>query len=144
MTNKPLKGKLIAVIGFGNVGKSVCKFLSDWGADIIVADVDESKIKGFPIIPLKDVFREREIDILIPCAVSDIINEKNWKQINAKIIIEGGNCQIAEGIKPKLRKKGIRVIDDYIASAGGVIASHCELKGLTKKQAFKIIRKKME
>ncbi len=131
-----LKGKEIGVIGYGNVGKSVVKLLKERGAIISISDVK----KGF--YPTEYIIGNY-FDALIPCACSDVINEDNWNQIRAKIIIEGGNCQIAESVIPKLKKKGIKIIPDYVANAGGVIASWCELKGQNPKQALRTIEEKM-
>ncbi len=148
MTNKPLQGKLIAVIGFGNVGKATARYLKEMGAEVWIDDTDPKKRweaeKKYPIFRLHEISSDHFFDVIIPCAASDVIDGLNYDWFDAPLIIEGGNCQIAEGIKPKLRKKGIVVFDDYIASAGGVIASDCELKGLTTKQAFEVIKKEMK
>lgn len=139
-----LTGKLITISGFGCVGANTAKFLTRMGAEVIIADIDQKKIigKGFLSASADSIFKI-PADAFIPCCASDVIDEKNYKQIKAKIIIEGGNCQIAEGIKEKLRAKGIVVIDDFVASGGGIIASHCELQGWSLERAFREIKKRM-
>jgi len=137
-----IKGKVCGVIGYGTVGKNVAKYLSEWGVEVWVSDIKpiKSKFLKFDI----DKVDEYCFDIFVPCASNDLINSQNWTWfVHIPLIIEGGNCQISDEAKKLLRKKGVRIIDDFIANAGGVIASFCELKGYSVKRAFREIKKRM-
>jgi len=82
-------------------------------------------------------------DILIPASVTDVINEENKDQIKAKIIIEAGNVPMREEIEEDLFKKGILIVPDFIANAGGVISSYAEYRGYHPKRMFKTVETKI-
>jgi glutamate dehydrogenase (NAD(P)+) len=67
-----------------------------------------------------------ETEFLIPAALEGQINEKNAPQIRAKIVVEGANGPTTTGADDLLREKGILVIPDVIANAGGVTVSYFE------------------
>lgn len=66
------------------------------------------------------------MDILIPAACEDVITEKNANNVRAKMIIEGANAPTTKAADAILNEKGIPVIPDILANAGGVIASYVE------------------
>jgi len=163
-----LKETKIAIHGFGNVGYFTYYFLSKMGAKIVaIADLsatiyekdgfDENLMKkmikkGKPL-PLKEYPRgERiqpedfwglEVDVLIPASVTDIIDQQNKDKIKAKVIIEAGNIPMREEIEEEFFKKGVFVLPDFVANAGGVISSYCELKGYSEKTMFKVVEEKI-
>lgn len=69
---------------------------------------------------------EKKVDILIPAAVENVINEKNASKIKAKYIISMANGPVTPKAEDILRKKGITVIPDLLANSGGVVASYFE------------------
>ena len=139
----------IAVQGFGNVGQNACslahemgakvKAVSDVSGGIFCADginipellryVKENKVvKGFPgseAISNEDLL-ELEVDVLAPCALDGVINEKNVNNIKAKIIVEGANGPTTSEADQVLHAKGIMVVPDILANGGGVIVSYFE------------------
>jgi len=69
---------------------------------------------------------ELSVDILVPAAMENVINEKNMKKIRAKIIIEMANGPITEEAYEYLTKKGIIIVPDVLANSGGVTVSYLE------------------
>lgn len=143
------KGSTLAVQGFGNVGQHACDLAHQMGAKVVaVSDVSggifngdgldipdllryvsENKVvKGFPGSQsiTNDELLTLEVDILAPCALDGVINEKNVDQVKAKIIVEGANGPTTMDADEVLNKKGIMVVPDILANGGGVIVSYFE------------------
>jgi glutamate dehydrogenase/leucine dehydrogenase len=98
--------------------------------------------QGGRIISHEEIFK-LPVDILIPAAMSDVINEKNVNEIKAKIIVEAANIPMKPEIEEVLHQKGVLVVPDCVANAGGVISSYAEYRGYDKDKAFKLIEKKI-
>ena len=82
------------------------------------------------------------VDVLVPAAVTDSINDKNKNEIKAKIIVEGSNIPMREYIEEEFFRKGILVVPDFVANAGGVISSYAEYRGYSHEKMFKLVEKK--
>src|SRR5207244_11125323 len=80
--------------------------------------------KGEPIS--KEALLTVEFDVLVPAATENVITRKNAPQIKAKIICEGANGPTTAAADEILEKKGIFVIPDILANAGGVTVSYFE------------------
>jgi len=97
--------------------KSIIKFKKETGS-----------VVGFP--NTKTITNEQllklDVDILIPAALENVITEKNASRIKAKLIVELANGPITPEADLKLEKKGIIVVPDILANAGGVIVSYFE------------------
>lgn len=149
------KNPRVAIQGFGNAGYHIAKLLYDDGYKIIaVSDskgavfskdnldpdiifnhkknkgaIDESFCKEtFPLckyISNKDLL-ELDVDILIPAALENQITEENANSIEAKIIVELANGPTTPEADSILNKKGIIVVPDILANAGGVTVSYFE------------------
>lgn len=166
MKGVDIKKATVAIEGFGNVGQFAFKYLKQIGAEIVaVADskgaiyddrgLDEDKIhqvksqgKSVSQYPGgKRISRDRvfslPVDILIPASVTDVISEKNKKSIKAKIIVEGANIPMSEKIENELFRRGILVVPDFVANAGGVISSYAEYRGYNPKRMFDLVEKKV-
>ena len=146
---KSLEGASVAVQGFGNVGSHAAFFLEEMGAKIVaVSDsscafidhdglpLDElwecserhaclSTLGRFKRLP-RDEALYQDVDILIPAALENQIREDNAERIEAKVISEGANGPTTPEADTVLEKKGVYVIPDILANAGGVIVSHLE------------------
>jgi glutamate dehydrogenase (NAD(P)+) len=145
---KSLKEAKIAVQGFGNVGGHAALFLSRMGAKIVAAsDVSGCLVNpdglDVPALidcvekhacvikhPGKQIDREellhQDVDVLIPAALENQIHRKNAHKIKARIIVEGANGPTTPEADEILEKKGIQVVPDILANAGGVVVSHLE------------------
>lgn len=146
-----LDGKRIVVQGFGNVGYHAAKFLAEedgalivgiaerdgglWNdAGLDVAQVHEwmranGGVEGCPagrFVPKAAALLEAECDILVPAAMEGVINLSNAAAIKAPLIIEAANGPITAGADDVLRQKGIVIIPDMYANAGGVTVSYFE------------------
>jgi glutamate dehydrogenase (NADP+) len=70
---------------------------------------------------------ELDVDVLVPAALENVINEKNAEKIKAKIILEMANNPLTESADEILYKKGVIIIPDILANSGGVIVSYFEM-----------------
>ncbi|MFH1631247.1 MAG: Glu/Leu/Phe/Val dehydrogenase [Candidatus Aenigmatarchaeota archaeon] len=145
----------IAIEGFGVVGIATAKFASENGAKIVAVSDSKGTIhnpKGINVDDLIKIKKETgsvtnyhesrilkttdlftlPVDVLIPGAVPDVINENNVNEIKTKIIVEAANIPMSLKTEALLHKRGILVIPDFVANAGGVISSYCEMKNITK------------
>ena len=164
--NINIKGARVAIHGFGNVGTFAYKFLVEMGAKIIVlADANGAiyQEEGFDEKEIEKIIKERkslneypygqkisaerfweiETDILIPASVTNVINDTNKNKIKTKMIIEAGNIPMSLEIEKEFFKKGIMVVPDFIANAGGVISSYAEYRGYNPKKMMEVIEKKI-
>ncbi len=146
-----LEGKSVVVQGLGNVGYHAAKFLSeedgcrvigiiehdgalysDTGLDVEAVRQWMNKhggIAGFPDATHHSdgaAVLEAECDILIPAAMEGVINLGNAERIKARSIIEAANGPITAGADEVLRHKGVLIIPDMYANAGGVTVSYFE------------------
>ncbi|HMA41120.1 MAG TPA: Glu/Leu/Phe/Val dehydrogenase [Gemmatimonadales bacterium] len=144
-----LRQARVAVQGFGNVGSIAADLLSKEGATIIaVADKSGGLInpKGLDIpdvvawarehrqlagYPRADSISNEDLlttdcDVLLPAALENVITSKNAKKIKAKVICEGANGPTTANADKILEEKGVLVIPDILANAGGVTVSYFE------------------
>jgi len=145
----PLQGAKIAVQGFGNVGYFAAQLLEQQGCTIIgVADSEGGvyKEKGIDTEGLKahqnnygkltgykdaDTISPSDIlevpcDILIPAAIEGQIDSTNASKVQARLVVEGANGPTDQAADDILAERGITVIPDILANAGGVIVSYFE------------------
>jgi glutamate dehydrogenase (NAD(P)+) len=69
----------------------------------------------------------RDVDILFPCAVQDVITQDNVERVQAHHVCEGANGPVTERARTSLHRRGVAVVPDFIANSGGVIAAFVEL-----------------
>ncbi|MBU6367403.1 MAG: Glu/Leu/Phe/Val dehydrogenase [Gemmatimonadetes bacterium] len=144
-----MKGATVAVQGFGNVGATAAKLLAAQGCKVIgisdrfgafanpngidvaaaMAHVQQHRsLEGFTggdaIDP--EELLTMEVDVLVPAALENVITTKNAPRIRAKVICEGANGPTTAAADPILDEKGIFVIPDILANAGGVTVSYFE------------------
>ncbi|MDL1893657.1 glutamate dehydrogenase, partial [Sphingobacteriales bacterium CHB3] len=97
--------------------------------DLVTHKLKTGSVKGFPDgkgIP-RDAVLGLDVDILYPAALENAINEKNANDIKAKIVCELANGPTTPDADLILHKKGVHVIPDILASAGGVTVSYFEM-----------------
>jgi len=146
---KSLENARVVIQGFGNVGTHAAKGLAALGAKIIavsdssgaiqnldgmdVASLLEHKNKMGSVVGLEnaDIVTESDLfalecDYLIPAALGNSINENNAESIKAKVIAEGANSPVTSVADDILNQKGVAIIPDILANAGGVIVSYFE------------------
>jgi glutamate dehydrogenase (NAD(P)+) len=145
----PMQQARVAVQGFGNVGSLAADFLAKEGATIVAVSDKSGGIvntKGLDIpdviawsrehrhlsgYPRADKLSNEELltidcDVLLPAALENVITSKNARKIKAKVICEGANGPTTAGADKILEEKGVFVIPDILANAGGVTVSYFE------------------
>jgi glutamate dehydrogenase (NAD(P)+) len=149
LLQKPINKITCALQGFGNVGSYTAAFLSQMGAKMVaVADLTGGvhDPKGLDIEKLRQ-YADRNgggvagfagqgitnaqllampVDVLIPAAAGDAITKENAAGVRAALVIEGANAPTTKEADAILLAKGVRVVPDILANAGGVIASYVE------------------
>ena len=143
-------GVSAAVQGFGNVGSWAAKLMVEQGvtvraiSDISGAywnkegiDIDKAiayrdsnngTLEGFTgaeVITNEDLIIS-EVDVLVPAAMEDVITTKNAANIKARLIVEGANGPTSAKADAIINEKGILVVPDILANAGGVSVSYFE------------------
>lgn len=139
----------VAVQGFGNVGSTYAQLATREGAKVVAIsdrtggyynpkgiDVDDAiawakqhrSLEGYnkgDVITNAQLL-QLEVDVLVPAALENVITTKNVKDVKAKIICEGANGPTTAGADSILDEKGVFVVPDILANAGGVTVSYFE------------------
>lgn len=143
------EGATAAVQGFGKVGSGAAAFLAEAGVRVVAvsdvygaiycstgldvarlqAHVDETgTVSGFagadPLPP--DALLTLDVDIVVPAAVENVVTEDNAATIRARLIVEGANGPVTPAADRILAERGVLVVPDILANAGGVIVSYFE------------------
>src|ERR1700716_1277219 len=144
----------VAIQGYGQVGRSTARLLTEAGLKVVavsdskggvynpggvdsaglsLAALDEHRQVRGSVTGFKKAdgitnpeLLELPVTVLVPAAVQDVITAQNAPRIRAKLITEGANAAVAPEADPILHDRGIFVIPDIIANAGGVIVSYFE------------------
>ncbi len=145
----PMRGATVAVQGFGNVGSVAAQLLfkegcritaigdrsgaihNDNGIDVDAAIEHAQKHRSLDGFNAGERISNEElltadVDVLLPAALENVITTKNAGQIRARIICEGANGPTTAAADAILDEKGIFVIPDILANAGGVTVSYFE------------------
>ena len=164
-----LKGKKIVVQGFGNVGANFAKFAYEEGAKVIAVSDSKGAIVNKGGLEIPQVIQHKEktgcvadcsgstnttnedileldCDILVPAALENIITMENVNRIKAKLILELANGPISASADKILNRKGVIVIPDVLANAGGVTVSYFEWQQNLKNEHWskEDVNKKLE
>ncbi|CAM5218686.1 Glutamate dehydrogenase OS=Ureibacillus acetophenoni OX=614649 GN=SAMN05877842_109144 PE=3 SV=1 [Ureibacillus acetophenoni] len=143
-----IKGARVVIQGFGNAGSFLAKFMSDLGAKVIgISDAygalhDPEGLDIDYLLDRRDSFGtvttlfentisnrellELECDILVPAAIENQITADNAHEIKAKIVVEAANGPTTAEATKILTERGILLVPDVLASAGGVTVSYFE------------------
>lgn len=143
-----LKGARVVIQGFGNAGSFLAKFMHDAGAKVIgISDaygalhdpegldidylLDRRDSFGTVTTLFKNTITNKELleldcDILVPAAIENQITEENAHNIRAKIVVEAANGPTTLEATEILTNRGILLVPDVLASAGGVTVSYFE------------------
>lgn len=146
-----LKGAHVAVQGFGNVGGMAARYFAAAGARIVaVQDVSGTIAKGDGLDPAalqthlsagrplvdaegsgierlpRDAFWDVPSDILVPAALENQIDDAVARRVSTRLVVEGANGPTTPAADDVFRARGIPVVPDVLANAGGVVVSYFE------------------
>jgi glutamate dehydrogenase (NAD(P)+) len=147
--SRDIKETTFTIQGLGNVGSFAARFLDELGAKIVgVSDVSGGVYdeRGLPIGEIlehassgglleryagNDTITNDELltlpaDVLVPAAIGGVINESNMREVRASYIVEAANSPVTPKADEHLEKKGVVIVPDILANAGGVIVSYFE------------------
>jgi glutamate dehydrogenase (NAD(P)+) len=144
-----LEGATVAVQGYGNVGSWSARFLTELGAKVVaVSDVDGGVFAGDgldldrldalaeageSVVALERAERitnedllKLDVDVLVPAAVGGVINRWSARHVGARLVVEGANAPTTPAGDAVLEERGVTVVPDILANAGGVTVSYFE------------------
>ncbi|MGH7457805.1 MAG: Glu/Leu/Phe/Val family dehydrogenase [Longimicrobiaceae bacterium] len=146
-----LEGATVAIQGFGNVGSWTAHFLAGAGAKVVaVSDVEGGVFRGggLQVERLREVVRREgtvvaaegsgverisnpdllasEVDVLVPAALGGVLNRENASSVKARLVVEGANHPTTPDADDLLVGRGVTVLPDIFANAGGVTVSYFE------------------
>jgi glutamate dehydrogenase (NADP+) len=143
-------GATVAIQGFGNAGSAIARLLFDAGYRVVavsdssgavhapegldVPAVIEAKAQSGSVTAFEgdaepidgEELLALEVDVLLPSALENAIHEDNVERVRARTIFEVANGPITAGADAKLADRGITVVPDILANAGGVTVSYFE------------------
>ena len=148
--------------GFGAVGKHAARFLAQKGAVLVAASdtggtlADPSGLDVGALIALKEAGRslhdhdngsklaadailDIDCDIWIPAARPDVVRADNVSRLRTRLMPQGANIPCTPEAEQALHERGVLVVPDFIANAGGVICASMEYRGGTQRAAFDYI-----
>lgn len=153
---KSLEGVRVVIQGFGNVGGAAAELLYQAGAKILAVSTvaggiyspdgldipalkayvaeNHKSIVGFPgsVLVSNAELLTLPCDVLIPAALENQITEENVDQIQAQIVAEAANGPVTLEANRVLEARGVTVLPDILANAGGVVVSYLEwVQGLS-------------
>ena len=143
----PLNGASVSIQGFGAVGNAAAKRFVELGATVVCVSTAEGVVydpEGLDVkrlLELREQLGDRAVkeyggkalslgdeltvpaDILVPAATQDQIDEQLASTLPAKVIVEGANLPSSPAAQKILKERGITLVPDFIANAGGVVAA---------------------
>ena len=164
--NLDLSGARVVIQGFGAVGKHCARFLAERGAvlvaasdsqatianpaglrvpDLVALKVEGKSLREYPDAHKleRDAIVDVECDIWIPAARPDVVREDNVHRLRTRLVLQGANIPFTPAAEQTLHNKGVLVVPDFIANAGGVICAAMEYQGATEVAALAAIEEKI-
>ena len=125
-SSNSLKERTICVTGLGHVGSRVAKRCARAGAQLLLADVDESKRTLAKQLGARWITPERaleaEVDVLAPCALGGVLDDDSVPRLRCRIVAGAANNQLADDrIADLLAARGVLWAPDFVVNAGGLI-----------------------
>jgi glutamate dehydrogenase (NAD(P)+) len=144
-----IEGRRVAVQGFGNVGSNLALILADQGATIVGLSDSSAAVHNADGIDVRAALEHKrgtgsleglsatetltndelllvDCDVLAPCALEQVITSENADQVKAAIVCEGANGPVTPEADNILDDRGVLVLPDVLANAGGVVVSYFE------------------
>jgi glutamate dehydrogenase/leucine dehydrogenase len=130
-----LHGRTVGVIGLGKVGGRLARWLIQEGARVVGFDpradvLGPARAAGVEIAPSADDVFGRELDVLAPCAVGGMIDERRAESLRCRIVCGAANNQLEnEATARVLGQRQILYVPDFMANCGGLIHADAERRG---------------
>jgi glutamate dehydrogenase (NAD(P)+) len=161
-----LKGARVVVQGYGAVGRHSARFLTERGARLVgasdstgtvanpdgldVAAMDRLKAEGRSVTDLdgarklgRDAVIGIDCDIWIPAARPDVVRADNVAGLRTRLVLQGANIPFTAEAEEALHARGVIVVPDFVANAGGVICAAMEYAGASRAVAFDAIAERV-
>ena len=158
-----IEGATVAVQGFGNVGSVVAAAFAEAGAAVVAVSDTEGGVYNKSGLDLSAITQNKashgtvvgtpgtrtitnddllclQCDILVPAALGDQIRSDNADDIKAKLVVEAANRPVTPAADDILAQRGIVVLPDILANAGGVVVSYLEWVQNTENQDWSLDR----
>jgi len=142
-------GRRVAIQGFGNVGRNLALILADQGVSIVAVSDSSGGIykpdgldvaaavehkrtnRSFDGFEGAEAITNEELlildcDVLAPCALEQVVTAENADRVKARIVAEGANGPVTPEADQILDERGVLVLPDVLANAGGVVVSYFE------------------
>ncbi|MER5214401.1 Glu/Leu/Phe/Val dehydrogenase dimerization domain-containing protein [Streptomyces sp. NPDC002838] len=144
----PLSGARVAIQGFGAVGSAAARRFAELGATVVAVSTAHGALHDPSGLDVDDLLTAREehgdhfvtlpgrgatlasgaeltvdCDVLVPAALQDVIDHSTAQKIKAQLVVEGANLPTSPGAQAILAQRGITVLPDFVANAGGVVAA---------------------
>jgi glutamate dehydrogenase (NAD(P)+) len=142
-------GRRVAIQGFGNVGRNLALILADQGVSIVAVSDSSGGIykpdgldvaaavehkrtnRSFDGFDGAEAITNEELlildcDVLAPCALEQVVTAENADRVKARIVAEGANGPVTPEADQILDERGVLVLPDVLANAGGVVVSYFE------------------
>jgi glutamate dehydrogenase (NAD(P)+) len=142
-------GATAAVQGFGKVGRRAARYLAEAGVHVVAVSDQYGAIwndRGLDIDAVEqhvaragtvvdapgtvvvdnDVLLALEVDLLVPAAVEGVLHRGNAHNVRARVVVEGANGPTTTDADEILNERGVLVVPDILANAGGVVVSYFE------------------
>jgi leucine dehydrogenase len=131
-----LSGRSVAIQGLGSVGRYLAQYLVDEGAKVFGCDLDEERVErareelGLEAVGTDEILAV-DCDVLAPCALGAILDERTIPELRCSIVAGGANNQLAREDRDGLAlfERGILYAPDFMINAGGLINVYNELGG---------------
>jgi glutamate dehydrogenase (NAD(P)+) len=147
--NESIQGRRVVIQGFGNVGRNLAVILTNEGATVVAVsdsaggvhnpagiDVQAAAahkretgtlggLRGADAVT-NDELLLLDCDVLAPCALEQVITDENADQVKARVVCEGANGPVTPEADQILEDRGVLVLPDVLANAGGVVVSYFE------------------
>jgi glutamate dehydrogenase (NAD(P)+) len=147
--SRSIEGLRVAVQGFGNVGSFLAKFLAEDGATVVAISDSTTALHNPNGIDVSAAFAHKldtgtlqglrgaeaitneellllDCDVLAPCALEQVITAENADRVKAGVICEGANGPVTPAADEILEERGVLLLPDVLANAGGVVVSYFE------------------
>ena len=154
-----LAGARVAVQGFGAVGVATCERLVELGARIVAvstslgavcdedgvdvarlaalrADLGDRCVQEYGGVTSADRALDVPADVLVPAATQDVVDERIARETTVRLVVEGANMPTTAGARAVLAERGIAVVPDFIANAGGIVAAAFSMDA--RRSAFRV------